>query len=431
MNILVIGSGGREHALAWKLSQSDKVKQIFVAPGNPGTASESKTTNIDIEPMAFGELIKFAKEYAINFTIVGPEAPLAAGIVDAFTKAGLACLGPSQAAAQIEASKAFSKDFMIKYQIPTAHYQNFSNADAAKEYVRQQNFPIVIKADGLAGGKGVVIAQDLNEAVEAIDSMLQQKRFGTAGQRIVIEEFLSGEEASFIALVDGQHILPLATAQDHKARDDNDQGPNTGGMGAYSPAPIVDAKLEQVIMQQIMEPTVRGLAEEHCPFTGFLYAGLMISPSGKPKVLEFNCRFGDPETQVILPRLKSDLVELCQQALNGTLNQARIEWLSDTALGVVMAAKGYPGGYTKGDHISGLDNIAIKDAKVFHAGTKLQDDTVVTAGGRVLCVTALAPALSQAQQLAYDAVAKIHWPGAFFRHDIGAKGIKHFTSKPT
>ena len=423
ISVLIIGSGGREHALAWKIAQSSKVNQVFVAPGNAGTAFEAKVSNVNISTLDFPALIKFVKENNISLTIVGPEAPLAAGIVDAFQQAGLAAFGPSQKAAQLEASKAFCKDFMQRHHIPTARYQHFTDLPSAKAYVLSHGCPIVIKADGLAAGKGVVIAQTEQEALNTLTEMLAGNAFGEAGHRVVIEEYLVGEEASFIVMADGHHVLPLATSQDHKARDDGDKGPNTGGMGAYSPAPIVTAALHEKIMQKVILPTIKGLADEGMPYTGFLYAGVMITPTGEIKVLEFNCRFGDPETQPILMRLDSDLVELCEAALAGNLDQMEIQWSDQVALGVVLAAGGYPGSYHQGDAISGLNHAFGNKVKVFHAGTKKADDQIVTAGGRVLCVTALADNLKQAQQAAYAAIQHINWPHIYYRHDIGFKGI--------
>lgn len=422
MKILIIGNGGREHALAWKAAQSPLVKQVYVAPGNAGTALEAKVQNIPITITDVAALLDFAQRETINLTIVGPEAPLALGLVDQFIQHGLACFGPSRAAAQLESSKAFCKDFLAKHQIPTAVYACFTDIDAAKKYLRQQTFPIVIKADGLAAGKGVVIAQSLAEAETVVTDMLSGNAFGTAGHRIVIEEFLQGEEASFIVMVDGKNILPLATSQDHKARDNGDRGPNTGGMGAYSPAPVITPDLYQRIMHEIIIPTVNGMANAGCPYRGFLYAGVMITESG-PKVLEFNCRLGDPETEPMMLRLKSDLVALCLSALNQTLDQANIDWDERCALGVVLAAKGYPEKYPTGEIISGITDHASVDYKIFHAGTTLQNNHVVTAGGRVLCVTALGETVTQAQQLAYSVIKNIHWKNIYYRTDIGYRAI--------
>ena len=421
MNVLVIGSGGREHALAWKAAQSSNVDTVYVAPGNAGTAQEPGLENIDISVDDHAALLSFAQNNNIALTIVGPEAPLVGGIVDLFQANQLACFGPTQKAAQLEASKAYTKDFLQRHNIPTAFYSNFTDAESAINYLRQQSLPVVIKADGLAAGKGVVIVEDLEHGIETINAMMQAGKFGSAGDRIVIEEFLQGEEASFIVMVDGKNILPLASSQDHKARDDGDKGPNTGGMGAYSPAPVVDDALHQRIMNEVIIPTVEGMAKEDAPYTGFLYAGVMVTADGTPKVLEFNCRFGDPETQPIMMRLQSDLVELCQSALAGELDKTEAEWDSRPALGVVLAAGGYPDSYEKGDVITGLDNIT--DAKVFHAGTKDNDSNTVTNGGRVLCVCALGDDIKQAQNSAYAAVSKIHWNNVYFRKDIGHRAI--------
>lgn len=422
MDVLVIGSGGREHALAWKIAQSADVKHVFVAPGNAGTNSEPHIENVAIDVLNIKELIAFAKNNAIALTVVGPEAPLAAGIVDAFAKEQLPCFGPKQAAAQLESSKRFSKEFMIRHHIPTAAFECFADPTPAKAYVEKQTLPIVIKADGLAAGKGVIIAQTQQEAFDTIDDMLTGHQFGDAGARIVIEEFLVGEEASFMTMVDGKHILPLATSQDHKARDNGDLGPNTGGMGAYSPAPVVTPELHHHIMETIIKPTVQGLAEDSTPYTGFLYAGLMISKTGEAKVLEYNCRLGDPETQPILFRLKSDLAALCLAAIDQTLDQCTAEWDPRTALGVVLCAGGYPAKYDKGQLIEGLANDT-QDSKVFHAGTRLHNQQVVTHGGRVLCATALGNTIKEAQTKAYQLANKIHWNKVYFRTDIGYKAI--------
>lgn len=423
MNVLVIGGGGREHALAWKIAQSPRVTRVFVAPGNAGTAREPRVENVAIAADDIEALRRFAQQNAVALTIIGPEAPLVAGIVDAFRAAGLRCFGPTRAAAQLEGSKAFTKDFLARHHIPTAAYGIFTAVEPAIAYIRKHGAPIVIKADGLAAGKGVVIARTEQEAVAAVDAMLAGNAFGKAGSRVVIEEFLVGEEASFIVMVDGTHILPLATSQDHKARDDGDAGPNTGGMGAYSPAPVVTPDVHQRVMRDIIQPTVRGMAQDGHPYTGFLYAGLMITPDGTPKVLEYNCRFGDPETQPIMMRLTSDLVTLCEQAIDGRLDQARATWDERIALGVVMAAGGYPDDYRKGDVIHGLDDAALPHTKVFHAGTALRNGDVITAGGRVLCVCALAETASQAQALAYRAVKRIQWQDAYYRSDIGHRAI--------
>ena len=424
MKILIVGGGGREHALAWKAAQSEKVDAVFVAPGNPGTASEDKVSNVDIGAEDISALKTFAEKEAIDLTIVGPENPLVDGIVDEFKQAGLPCFGPSKDAAILEGSKSFSKDFLQRHNIPTAEYQVFTEVDAAKAYVKEKGAPIVVKADGLAAGKGVIIAMTENEAIQAIEDMLDGNKFGDAGHRVVIEEFMQGEEASFIVMSDGKNILPLASSQDHKARDEGDAGPNTGGMGAYSPAPVVTGEIHDRIMQEVIEPTIRGMAKEGREYVGFLYAGVMITADGTPRVLEFNCRFGDPETQPIMMRLKSDLIELCQAALDGKLNGVTADWDERAALGVVLASAGYPASASKGDVISGLSNDFPEGTKVFHAGTAQQDNTVVTAGGRVLCVTALGETVSQAQQSAYQAVAKINWEGMFYRKDIGHRAIK-------
>lgn len=423
MKVLVIGGGGREHALAWKAAQSPLVSQVFVAPGNAGTAREATLQNVAIAADDVPALLAFATEHDIGLTIVGPEAPLAKGVVDVFRQQGLAIFGPTQAAAQLESSKAFAKDFLARHQIPTAAYQNFTEIAPAKAFVKQLGTPIVIKADGLAAGKGVIIAQSEAEAFAAIDDMLAGNKFGDAGSRVVIEEFLHGEEASFIVMVDGEHALAFASSQDHKARDNGDKGPNTGGMGAYSPAPVVTPAVHDWVMQQVIYPTVRGMAAEGNVFTGFLYAGLMISPDGSAKVLEFNCRFGDPETQPIMLRLKSDLVALCQAAVNGKLDQVSIDFSEQAAVGVVLAAGGYPDSYAKGAEIKGLDGIDNASAKVFHAGTELKDGKVVTNGGRVLCATALGANVSAAQQAAYQLASHISWDGMFYRSDIGYRAV--------
>jgi phosphoribosylamine--glycine ligase len=424
MNILIIGNGGREHALAWKVKQSPKVKAVYVAPGNAGTALEPGVNNIAIDVLDIDALVAFAQNNAIDLTIVGPEAPLVAGVVNAFQAANLAIFGPTQQAAQLEGSKAFTKDFLARHRIPTAAYGNFTDKDEAIAYIRTQGAPIVVKADGLAAGKGVILAQTEAEAIAAVEDMLAGNRFGDAGHRVVIEEFLCGEEASFIVMVDGEHALPMATSQDHKARDDGDQGPNTGGMGAYSPAPVVTAEITRRVMDEVIYPTVRGMAAEGNRYTGFLYAGLMIDADGNPKVLEYNCRFGDPETQPIMMRLRSDLVELCLAALDGNLSQTSVDWDPRPALGVVLAAGGYPDDYAKGRVISGLDSADQEDTKVFHAGTKLSDTgQVLTNGGRVLCATALGASVGEAQRKAYQAVQVIQWQDVYFRTDIGYRAI--------
>ncbi|MGM0480370.1 MAG: phosphoribosylamine--glycine ligase [Pseudomonadota bacterium] len=423
MNVLVVGGGGREHALAWKAAQSPKVDTVFVAPGNAGTALEPGLTNIDVGAEDIEALLNFAHQESIALTIVGPEAPLVKGIVDQFNKAGLAIFGPTAAAAQLEGSKSFSKDFLKRHNIPTAAYQNFTDAQSAKNYVRDNRLPIVIKADGLAAGKGVIIAETVQQADAAINDMLAGNRFGDAGHRVVIEEFLEGEEASFIVMADGKSAVAFASSQDHKARDNGDQGPNTGGMGAYSPAPVVSPKVHDWVMQHVIKPTIEGMAQEGHPYTGFLYAGLMISADGSAKVLEFNCRFGDPETQPIMMRLKSDLVDLCQQAIAGQLKPAPVDFDSRAAVGVVMAAGGYPEAYNKGDVIHGLPENRL-DSRVFHAGTKLTDNNqVITQGGRVLCCTALGDNVTEAQQRAYQLVEKISWDKVYYRTDIAHRAI--------
>ncbi|MEI7369914.1 phosphoribosylamine--glycine ligase [Pectobacterium sp. 1950-15] len=424
MNILVIGNGGREHALAWKAAQSPLAKHVYVAPGNAGTALEPALTNVDIAATDIPALVAFAQENHIDLTIVGPETPLVLGVVDAFQSAGLKIFGPTQGAAQLEGSKAFTKDFLARHSIPTAEYQNFTEVEPALAYVRSKGAPIVIKADGLAAGKGVIVAMTLQEAENAIQDMLAGNAFGDAGHRIVVEEFLDGEEASFIVMVDGKNVLPMATSQDHKRVGDKDTGPNTGGMGAYSPAPVVTDEIHQRVMDQVIWPTVNGMAAEGNTYVGFLYAGLMISADGQPKVIEFNCRFGDPETQPIMLRLRSDLVELCLAACDGTLEQKDSVWDERPSLGVVLAAGGYPADYNTGDVISGLPQQDAEDGKVFHAGTKLNGINVVTNGGRVLCVTALGNTVAEAQQRAYEIAAGIQWQGVFCRKDIGYRAIE-------
>ena len=423
MKILVIGSGGREHALAWKLKQSEQCTEVFVAPGNPGTSAEAGITNVDIKVEAIAELVAFAKENAVDLTVVGPEVPLVMGVVDAFQAEGLRCFGPSEEAAQLEASKSFTKDFLARHQIPTAAYQVFTDPTQAAAYIKEQGAPIVVKADGLAAGKGVIVAMTEAEAIEAVEDMLSGNAFGDAGSRVVIEEFMVGEEASFIVMVDGENILPLATSQDHKARDNGDKGPNTGGMGAYSPAPVVTETVFDRIMDEVIKPTVKGMADDGRPYVGFLYAGLMIDESGAPRVVEYNCRFGDPETQPIMMRLQSDLVTLCNAALDGELDKATVEWDSRAAVGVVMAAGGYPESYRKGDVISGLDVADSDDAKVFQAGTSMKDSEVITSGGRVLCATALGNSVAEAQKAAYETVAKVSWDEAYFRTDIAYRAV--------
>ena len=423
MNVLIIGSGGREHALGWKVAQNPAVDTVYIAPGNAGTALEPKLHNVNIAVDDIDGLVAFAKQHPLAMTIVGPEAPLVLGVVDAFRAADLPIFGPTQAAAQLEGSKAFTKDFLERHHIPTAAYANFTEIEPALAYVREQGAPIVIKADGLAAGKGVIVAMTLSEAEEAIKDMLAGNAFGEAGSRVVIEEFLQGEEASFIVMVDGQHVLPMATSQDHKRVGDNDTGLNTGGMGAYSPAPVVTDEIYARIMKEVIYPTVEGMAAEGAPYTGFLYAGLMIDASGTPKVIEYNCRFGDPETQPIMMRLQSDLLELCQAALDGKLDQVESQWDERADVGIVLAAGGYPGSYQKGDVITLPDNDA-QEQKIFHAGTSTNNDgQVVTNGGRVLCATALGNSVQDAQQRAYTLAKQVSWDGMFYRTDIGFRAI--------
>jgi len=429
MNILILGNGGREHALAWKLAQSAGVQTVFVAPGNAGTATEANVENVAIDTLDFPALAAFAKNNDVGLTVVGPEAPLVAGVVDYFSAQGLRAFGPRKAAAQLEGSKAFTKDFLARHHIPTAAYQNFTDIDAAIAYVKQQGTPIVIKADGLAAGKGVIIPHTQEEAEATIRDMLSGNKFGDAGSRVVIEQFLLGEEASFIVMVDGEHVLPFATSQDHKARDDGDKGPNTGGMGAYSPAPVVTQEIHDKVMEQVIMPTVRGMADEGNPYTGFLYAGLMIDDQGNPFVIEFNCRFGDPEAQPVMMRLQSDLADLCQAAIDGKLDQKQAAWDSRAAIGVVLAAGGYPDAYDKGAVINGLDKAAQSGhGKVFHAGTTLKDGKVVTNGGRVLCAVALGDTVTAAQKAAYQLAENIHWDRIYFRNDIGHRAIARETA---
>ena len=421
MNVLIVGGGGREHALAWKAAQSPDVSRVLVTPGNGGTELEPGIENVGVGAEDIDGLVNLARRENIDLTIVGPEAPLVAGITDAFSEAGLRCFGPSAAASRLEGSKAWMKDFLCRHSIPTASYDHFTDVEAAIDYIRQRNRPLVVKADGLAAGKGVILARDTEEAIAAAESMLAGNRFGDAGHRVVIEDLLEGEEVSFIVMVDGEHILPLATSQDHKARDEGDRGPNTGGMGAYSPAMVVSDEMHTRIVTEVIETTVRGLTEDGCPYTGFLYAGLMITEEG-PRVLEYNCRFGDPEAQPILMRLESDLVELCNAGLDGRLNESEAHWKARTALGVVMAAGGYPDGYRKGDVISGIPD-ETAELKVFHAGTKLSDGEILTAGGRVLCVVALGDGVADAQSKAYSACENIHWDNAYYRRDIGHRAV--------
>ncbi len=427
MKILVIGGGGREHALAWKVAQSPLANQVFVAPGNAGTALEKNIENANVGAEDIPALLDFAKDNQIDLTIVGPEAALVNGIVDVFTENNLKIFGPTEAAAQLEGSKAFTKNFLERHKIPSAFYGNFTEIEPAVEYIKEKGAPIVIKADGLAAGKGVILAQTDEEAIAAVNDMLAGNKFGDAGARVVIEEFLYGEEASFICMVDGKNILPMASSQDHKARDNGDKGPNTGGMGAYSPAPVVTAETHDRIMQMVIEPTVKGMADEGNSFSGFLYAGVMINKEGIPKVLEYNVRFGDPETQPIMMRLQSDLVQHCLDAIDGKLDQSETLWDKRTSLGVVLAAGGYPESYHKGDVISGLENTETESTKVFHAGTSVKDSNVVTNGGRVLCAVALGHSVTEAQGLAYQVVNKISWKNVYYRTDIGHRAIKRET----
>ncbi|MGB5449747.1 MAG: phosphoribosylamine--glycine ligase [Woeseiaceae bacterium] len=423
MKVLIIGSGGREHALAWKCAQSPKVDEVLVAPGNAGSARENKVRNVAVSADDIDGLLALAQGEDIGLTIVGPEAPLVAGIVDRFKALGLPCFGPTAAAAQLEGSKAFTKDFLARHNIPTAAYRNFSELQPALDYIRQQGAPIVIKANGLAAGKGVIVAMSLEEAEQAATDMLAGGSFGAAGARIVVEEYLDGEEASFIVITDGESILPLATSQDHKARDEGDVGPNTGGMGAYSPAPVVSKEIERQIMDLVIRPTLAGMKADGHSYLGFLYAGLMIMADGTPKVIEFNCRMGDPETQPILMRLESDLVEICAATLDGTLREQSADWDPRAALGVVMAAGGYPASYAKGKAISGLDDADSDTQKVFHAGTASDGETVTTTGGRVLCVVGLGDTVAAAATRAYESVDKIDWQDVYFRRDIGHRAI--------
>jgi phosphoribosylamine--glycine ligase len=422
MKVLIIGSGGREHALAWKVAQDPRVVKVFVAPGNAGTATEAKCENVAIDVLALEQLADFAQKN-VSLTIVGPEVPLVAGVVDLFRARGLDCFGPTAGAAQLEGSKAFTKDFLARHKIPTADYETFTEVEPALAYLQKTGAPIVIKADGLAAGKGVIVAMTLTEAEDAVRDMLAGNAFGEAGSRVVIEEFLDGEEASFIVMVDGKNVLPMATSQDHKRVGDGDSGPNTGGMGAYSPAPVVTAQVHQRVMDLVIWPTVRGMAEEGNVYTGFLYAGLMIDKAGNPKVIEFNCRFGDPETQPVMLRLQSSLVLLIEAALAQALDKVEAQWDPRPSLGVVLAAGGYPGDYAKDAVIKGLDVAAGLSGKVFHAGTTLKDGQVVTSGGRVLCATALGESVASAQEQAYRLAAEIDWEGCFYRHDIGYRAI--------
>ncbi len=423
MKVLIVGSGGREHALAWKCAQSKYVTEVIVAPGNAGTALEPKLSNASVGAEDIDGLLDLAKTESIGLTIIGPEVPLVAGVVDRFKEQGLPCFGPTADAAQLEGSKAFTKEFLERHNIPTATYRSFTELEPALEYIRDQGAPIVVKADGLAAGKGVIVASTVAEAEQAATDMLSEHTFGDAGNLIVVEEFLQGEEASFIVMTDGKTILPLATSQDHKARDEGDTGPNTGGMGAYSPAPVVTAELEQRIMDEVIQPTLDGLKADGIEYLGFLYAGLMITADGTPKVLEFNCRFGDPETQAIMARLNSDLVELCLAAIDGNLASKSVDWDPRAALGVVMAAGGYPSSYRKGDTISGLPQVIGVEGKVFHAGTAMDGNDVVTSGGRVLCVVGLGDTVAAARDAAYAQAGQISWDDHFFRHDIGHRAI--------
>lgn len=423
MKVLVIGSGGREHALAWKAAQSKDVEKVYVAPGNPGTASEDKLENVAIGVGELDKLAEFASSNDIALTIVGPEAPLVDGVVDLFQSKGLRIFGPSKGAAQLEGSKAFTKDFLAKYNIPTADYSVFTEIEPANAYIEKMGAPIVVKADGLAAGKGVILAETVEDAQKAVEDMLAGNQFGEAGHRVVVEEFLTGEEASFICMVDGDHAIPMASSQDHKARDEGDKGPNTGGMGAYSPAPVVTEEMHQKILDQVINPTVDGMKQEGYPFSGFLYAGIMVTPDGTPKVLEYNVRFGDPETQPIMMRLESDLVELCNAAIDKKLEGKTTQWANATSIGVVLAAEGYPADYRKGDVITGIDDAEKLGCKVFHAGTTEDDGEIKTSGGRVLCVTALGNSVAEAQANAYAGVDQVKWQGVFHRRDIGNKAL--------
>jgi phosphoribosylamine--glycine ligase len=424
MKILVIGSGGREHALAWKLAQSPRVSEVLVAPGNAGTANEAKCRNVDVAASDLDGLLALARNEGVGVTVVGPEGPLVAGVVDKFRAAGQRVFGPTAAAAQLEGSKAYAKDFLARHGIPTAHYAVHTHVEEALEYIREKGAPIVIKADGLAAGKGVIVAMSLAEAEAAITDMLGGYVFGAAGARVVIEEYLDGEEASFISMVDGKTALPMATSQDHKRVGDGDTGPNTGGMGAYSPAPVVTPAVHARVMREIVNPTVQGMIKDGVPFTGFLYAGLMIDRTGAPKVIEFNVRFGDPETQPVMLRLESDLLDLVEAAIDGRLHETTVKWDPRPSLGVVMAAENYPGTPRTGDVINTIEAPDLEDTKVFHAGTRVEGEHVVTAGGRVLCVCALGDTVAEAQRSAYDAVAGISWHGEFHRHDIGWRAIE-------
>jgi phosphoribosylamine--glycine ligase len=428
MRVLIIGSGGREHAFAWKVAQSPRVTEVFVAPGNAGTAQEPRVRNVDIAADDVNGLVELARREKIDLTIVGPEAPLVLGVNDMFEAAGLRCFGPRKLASRLEGSKAFTKDFLKRYRIPTAAYATFTKESFDESWIRAQRAPLVVKADGLAAGKGVIICATQDEAVASAKAMFSGQ-FGAAGEKVVVEEYLEGEEASFIAIVSGTQILPLATSQDHKRRDDGDRGPNTGGMGAYSPAPVVTPDIHARIMREVMEPTARGLIAEGTPYIGFLYAGIMVAPDGTPNVLEFNCRFGDPETQPILSRLQSDLVDLCEAGLDGKLDRVNAQWDARAAVGVVLAAGGYPDTVFKGDEISGLDAAATLPGKVFHAGTKLANGKVVTNGGRVLCAVGLGESVSEAQRAAYRLCDEISWRGVQYRRDIGYRAVAREKSK--
>lgn len=430
MKILVVGSGGREHAIAWKCAQSERVEKVFVAPGNAGTGLDDSLENVAIDTMDFAALADFATDSGVALTIIGPEAPLVAGICDYFRERRLACFGPSKGAAQLEGSKAFTKDFLARHNIPTADYQNFTDVEQALAYIDKKGAPIVVKADGLAAGKGVIVAETVEQAKEAVKDMLSGNAFGDAGCRVVIEEFLTGEEASFIVVADGEHILPMATSQDHKRVGNGDTGPNTGGMGAYSPAPVVTDKVHERVMNEVIIPTIKGMAAEGNPFLGFLYAGLMIAPDGSPKVIEYNCRLGDPETQPILMRLRTDLVSICEAAVAGELLTVEPEWDPRPAVGVVLAAGGYPGDYAKGELISGLPGPETSSAKVFHAGTRQTEQGVVTSGGRVLCATALGDNVTEARDRAYQLADSISWKGCFKRDDIAHRAIARESRDP-
>ena len=420
----IIGGGGREHALVWKFARSPRVAEVLAAPGNAGTSMEPKTRNVAVGADDPDGLLKLAQAECVDLTVVGPEQPLVDGVVDRFEAAGLKCFGPRAAAARLEGSKAFTKAFLARHGIPTAAYESFAAPEAALSYIRSRSLPIVIKADGLAAGKGVIIAETFEEAEHAVRGMLEQRAFGDAGATVVVEDFLRGEEASFIAVVDDTRIVPLASSQDHKARDEGDLGPNTGGMGAYSPAPVLTPELHRRVMDEIMIPTVSGLSGEGMAYRGFLYAGLMIGPDGNPRVLEYNCRFGDPETQPVLARMRSDLTDLCLAAFDGTLDSVEVEWDPRAALGVVLASGGYPGGYATGAPISGLDTNFGDDTLVFHAGTRADDGAIVTSGGRVLCVVGLGDTVANAAELAYSSAARIHWQDIYYRRDIGHRAIR-------